>query len=56
MKLILEMLLLTNRQLFFKEKHHQSTCQHEQKYTMITYILIRLDMEYNHNRYVIFNI
>ena len=41
MKLILEM--LTNRQLFFKEKH-QSTCQHEQKYTMITctFILIKL--------------
>ena len=41
MKLILEML---DKQLFFKEKHHQSTCQHEQKYTMTTCtcILIRL--------------
>ena len=32
MKLILEMLLLTNIQLFFKEKHHQSTCKYEEKY------------------------
>ena len=59
MKLILE--VLTNRQLFFKEKSYQSTCQHEQKYNndymyMYTHI-IRLGISYmvnNHNRYVIY--
>ena len=51
--------MLTNRQLLFKEKHHQSTCQHETKiYNDYMYMYTHKVgyMVNNHNRCAIFNI